>query len=87
MSDFFSLVYLTYLTFDFYSSCSRHSPPDGVVTDVDFVFESSDQLVASFDNGACIVFDMETGKAVVRLETESLDNNAAQVNKVCEKWL
>ena len=61
---------------------------DGTPTCVDFVYESSNQFVTSFDTANCVVYDLETGKTVTRLDTESSDasntgsNLTRQINKV-----
>lgn len=61
---------------------------DGLPTSVDFMYESSNQFVTSFDSANCVIYDLETGKPVIRLDTESTDssntgsNLTRQINKV-----
>ncbi|KAA0187597.1 hypothetical protein HAZT_HAZT005620 [Hyalella azteca] len=65
-----------------------HLLKDGVPTSVDFVYESSNQFVTSFDTANCVIYDLETGKPVTRLDTDSADssntgsNLTRQINKV-----
>ncbi|KAF2354384.1 WD40 repeat [Trinorchestia longiramus] len=65
-----------------------HLIKDGVPTSVDFVYESSNQFVTSFDTANCVIYDLETGKTVTRLDTDSADssntgsNLTRQINKV-----
>lgn len=65
-----------------------HLQKDGVPTSVDFVYESSNQFVTSFNSASCVIYDLETGKTVTRLDTDSQDssntgsNLTRQINKV-----
>lgn len=45
------------------------SEQDGIPTSCDFVRDESDKMVAAFTSGHCVVFDLETGKPVTRLES------------------
>lgn len=69
------------MTFDFVS--------DGIPTSVDFVYESSNQFVCSFNTANCVIFDLETGKPVMRLDTEpdqgsnSINRQINRVSAVC----
>ncbi|KAL1117935.1 hypothetical protein AAG570_004248 [Ranatra chinensis] len=42
---------------------------DGVPTSVDFVRDEADKMVAAYTSGHCVVFDLETGKQITRLES------------------
>ncbi|KAG7199672.1 hypothetical protein KM043_014262 [Ampulex compressa] len=53
------------------------SEQDGVPTSVDFIRDESHKLVVAYE-GACVVFDTETGAAVARLEA----NETKGVNRV-----
>lgn len=54
--------------------------PDGIPTSVDFVYESSNQFVCSFNTANCVIFDLETGKPVMRLDTEP-DQGSNSINR------
>ncbi|XP_073988906.1 connector of kinase to AP-1 [Rhodnius prolixus] len=45
------------------------SEQDGVPTSCDFVRDETDKMVAAFTSGHCVLFDLETGKPVTRLES------------------
>lgn len=53
------------------------SEPDGIPTSVDFVRDEPHKLVVAYE-GACVVFDTETGAIVARLEA----NETKGVNRV-----
>ncbi|XP_071541648.1 striatin-3 isoform X1 [Panulirus ornatus] len=53
---------------------------DGIPTSVDFVYESSNQFVCSFNTANCVVFDLETGKPIMRLDTEP-DQGSNSLNR------
>ncbi|XP_068200212.1 striatin-3-like isoform X1 [Palaemon carinicauda] len=53
---------------------------DGVPTSVDFVYESTNQFVCSFNTANCVIFDIETGKPVTRLDTEP-DQGSNSLNR------
>ncbi|RXG61362.1 Striatin-3 [Armadillidium vulgare] len=58
---------------------------DGVPTSVDFVYESTNQFVCSFNTANCVIYDLETGKPVIRLDTESDQSGSSisrQINRV-----
>lgn len=61
------------------------SEQDGVPSSVDFVRDEPNRIVASFASSHCVIFDVETGKPVVRLESSAQDGAnalARQINKV-----
>ena len=43
---------------------------DGIPTSVDFVRDDSSRMVTSYTSAACLLFDLETGKVVTRLDTD-----------------
>lgn len=45
---------------------------DGIPTSVDFVRDNLNQMVTSYNSAACILFDLETGQPVTRLETDKV---------------
>ncbi|XP_066981596.1 striatin-3 isoform X6 [Macrobrachium rosenbergii] len=53
---------------------------DGVPTSVDFVYESTNQFVCSFNTANCVIFDIETGKPITRLDTEP-DQGSNSLNR------
>ncbi|XP_015431326.1 PREDICTED: striatin-3 isoform X2 [Dufourea novaeangliae] len=53
------------------------SEQDGIPTSVDFIRDESHKLVVAYE-GACVVFDTETGESVARLEA----NETKGVNRV-----
>ncbi|XP_069166628.1 striatin-3 isoform X2 [Procambarus clarkii] len=53
---------------------------DGIPTSVDFVYESSNQFVCSFNTANCVIFDLETGKPIMRLDTEP-DQGSNSINR------
>lgn len=42
---------------------------DGIPTSVDFVRDEVNQIVAAYNSSHCVIFDTETGKPVIRLES------------------
>ena len=40
-----------------------------VPTAVDWVYEDPSHMVTGYSNAACIIYDIETGKSVVRMDT------------------
>ncbi|XP_064086567.1 striatin-like isoform X4 [Macrobrachium nipponense] len=53
---------------------------DGVPTSVDFVYESTNQFVCSFNTANCVIFDIETGKPITHLDTEP-DQGSNSLNR------
>lgn len=47
---------------------SYSSEQDGNPTSMDFVRDESNKMVVAFENSACAVFDLETGKPIVRID-------------------
>ena len=45
---------------------------DGVPTSVDFVRDDHSRIVTSYTSAACVLFDLETTKAVTRLDTDQV---------------
>ena len=45
---------------------------DGTPTSVDFVRDDPNRMVTSYTSAACIVFDLETGQPVTRLDTDQV---------------
>ncbi|XP_076274324.1 connector of kinase to AP-1 [Rhynchophorus ferrugineus] len=61
------------------------SEQDGIPSSVDFSVEDPNRIVASFASSHCVIFDVETGKQVLRMESSSQDGvnlAAKQINKV-----
>ncbi|KAF4518834.1 hypothetical protein B566_EDAN008163 [Ephemera danica] len=52
------------------------SAEDGQPTSVDFVRNETNQMVAAYNSSHCVIYDLETGKPVIRLETNQVENNA-----------
>jgi len=46
------------------------SENDGTPTSVDFVRDDPSKMVTSYTSAACLLFDLETGQAVTRLDTD-----------------
>ena len=40
-----------------------------VPTAVDWVYEDPAHMVAGYSNAACIIYDIETGKSIMRMDT------------------
>lgn len=47
-----------------------------VPTSVDWVYDDSTHLVAGYNSGACIIYDIETGKSVIKLDSDETDEMA-----------
>ena len=45
---------------------------DGIPTSVDFVRDDPTRMVTSYTSAACLLFDLETGQAVTRLDTDQV---------------
>jgi striatin 1/3/4 len=45
---------------------------DGAPTSVDFIRDEPNRMVAAYNSAHCIVYDLESGKPVVRLETSQV---------------
>merc|ERR1719458_2001444 len=48
---------------------SGNSPYNVVPTAVDWVYEDPAHIVTGYSNAACIIYDIETGKSVVQMDT------------------
>jgi hypothetical protein len=46
---------------------------DGAPTSVDFIRDEPNRMVAAYNSAHCIVYDLESGKPVVRLETTQVN--------------
>lgn len=57
---------------------------DATPTSIDFVRDEPNRIVVAYDNGACIIYDTESGKSVVKLDTtqEANGNGGKFINKV-----
>lgn len=44
------------------------SEQDGIPTSIDFVRDESNKMVTAYKNSACVVFDLETAKPLVRID-------------------
>ncbi|CAH0561078.1 unnamed protein product [Brassicogethes aeneus] len=60
------------------------SEQDGVPSSVDFTRDETNRVVASYASSHCVIFDTETAKPVMRLESgqETANVNAKQINKI-----
>ncbi|XP_059614600.1 striatin isoform X2 [Phlebotomus argentipes] len=61
------------------------SDTEGVPTSVDFVRDEADRIVVAYPTARCVIYDTETGKAVVKLEQASQEMNgvlAKYINRV-----
>ncbi|KAL1489800.1 hypothetical protein ABEB36_013732 [Hypothenemus hampei] len=61
------------------------SEQDGIPSSVDFVRDEPNRVVASFASSNCVIFDTETSKPVLRLESTSQDGvnlNAKKIYKI-----
>lgn len=62
------------------------SEQDGVPTSVDFVRDEIHRIVASYSSSHCVIFDMETAKSVIRLDSastaEGANAAARHINKI-----
>jgi striatin 1/3/4 len=45
---------------------------DGQPTSVDFVRNETNQMVAAYNSSHCVIYDLETRKPVIRLETNQV---------------
>lgn len=45
---------------------------DGIPTSVDFVRDEPNRMVAAFSSSHCVIYDLETAKPVVRLESSQV---------------
>ncbi|XP_054261722.1 striatin-3 isoform X1 [Macrosteles quadrilineatus] len=61
---------------------SYTSDQDGVPTSVDFVRDEADKMVAAYNSGDCVLFDLETTKPILRLETSQEGVAGRQINRV-----
>ncbi|XP_067009673.2 striatin-3 [Anabrus simplex] len=64
---------------------SYSSEQDGAPTSVDFVRDEPNRMVTAYNSAHCIVYDLEVGKPLMRLETNlEVDNNVMgrQINRV-----
>ena len=48
---------------------SGNSPYNVVPTAVDWVYEDPAHIVTGYSNAACIIYDIETGKSIMRMDT------------------
>lgn len=48
------------------------SDADGVPTSVDFVRDDPNRMVTSYNSAASVIFDVETGQQVMRLDTDKV---------------
>ena len=44
----------------------------GVPTSVDWVFDDPSHFVAAYRSGACVIYDVETGKQIMKMQTDSI---------------
>ncbi|XP_060530536.1 striatin isoform X2 [Cylas formicarius] len=61
------------------------SEQDGNPSSVDFVRDEPNRIVASYTSSHCVIFDAETSKPVLRLESSAQDGvniNARYINKI-----
>ncbi|XP_046649583.1 striatin-3-like isoform X3 [Daphnia pulicaria] len=61
------------------------SESDGIPTSVDFVRDDLNRMVTSYNSAACILFDLETGQPVTRLDTDKGVEDSVfgrQINRV-----
>ncbi|XP_050300974.1 striatin-3 [Anthonomus grandis grandis] len=57
------------------------SEQDGSPTSVDFVRDEPNKIVASFSSSHCVIFDSETGRPVMKMESASQDSTSST------KWI
>lgn len=57
---------------------------DATPTSIDFVRDEPDRIVVAYNNGACIIYDTESGKSIVKFDTtqEANGNGGKFINKV-----
>ncbi|CAG9762459.1 unnamed protein product [Ceutorhynchus assimilis] len=58
------------------------SEQDGIPSSVDFIRDEPNKVVASFASSHCVIFDTETGKPVLRLESTSQDSVNLSAKKI-----
>ncbi|XP_066244844.1 striatin-3 [Euwallacea similis] len=58
------------------------SESDGVPSSVDFVRDDPSRIVASFSSSHSVIFDVETGKQLLRLESTSQDGVTLSAKKI-----
>lgn len=51
------------------------SEPDGIPSSVDFVRDDPSRVIAAYNTSHCVIFDSETGKQVLKLESPELSNS------------
>jgi striatin 1/3/4 len=56
---------------------------DGAPTSVDFIRDEPNRMVAAYNSAHCIVYDLESGKPVVRLETTQV-KKVVLMSKMCK---
>lgn len=47
-------------------------PSDGTPTSVDFVRDEPNRMVTAFASSHCVIYDLETAKPVIRLESSQV---------------
>lgn len=55
---------------------------DGVPTSVDFVRDDPNKMVTSYTSAAGIIFDVETGQQVIRLDTDKVTKRRTQAGRL-----
>lgn len=60
------------------------SEQDGIPSSVDFVSDEPNQIVAAYNSSHCVIYDIETTKPIVRLESnqETVNVTSKQINRV-----
>ncbi|EFA01950.2 Striatin-3-like Protein [Tribolium castaneum] len=60
------------------------SEQDGIPSSVDFVRDQPNRIVAAYASSHCVVYDSETAKSVMRLESsqDSVNPNNKQINRI-----
>lgn len=60
------------------------SEQDGIPSSVDFAKDEPNRIVSAYNSSNCVLFDTETAKPIVRLESsqESVNVNNKQINRV-----
>ncbi|KAL1462970.1 hypothetical protein WDU94_014767 [Cyamophila willieti] len=69
---------------------SYSSEQDGNPTSIDFVRDESNKMVTAFENSACVLFDLETAKPIVRIDSSQFgvspspgsSGSGMQINRV-----
>ena len=65
--------------------CILYMRIDGTPTSVDFVRDDPNKMVTSYTSAACLIYDLETGVAVTRLDTDQGVEDSVfgrQINRV-----